>query len=332
MHPARRCTLPCEIVRLRGTCRKAVSCDFNSFCFSACKIGRKVDFKSDLIEIVKRYFTTEGISFENTGDASDFAARYCEMRIRRIVPKPRCVHFSSEIHNSLGKLARETNVDKREGALEARRTVCYLRHLFVSGERVTQHLSKNVNDSSSQDGLLWDFGMHHFHLSRKLEKSGFVERSDYLLFAIVADTEVFFVDVRRHEDPEKLGWVRQDLLKIVFVNWPELTDALVLHGVSGDTLTDKEKKELRRKNINHVPNIGTQPVAPLGGGDGTLPAGVFVAEFGRINSWTKLNYMKNTSIASLQNYGLGWRTRVSIFPAIWSFSWSHWTASINQTN
>ena len=74
------------------------------------------------------------------------------------------------------------------------------------------------------------------------------------------------MDVRRHEDPEKLGWVRQDLLKIVFVNWPELSDALVLHGVSGDTLTDKEKKELRRKNINHVANIGTQPVAPLGGG------------------------------------------------------------------
>ncbi len=225
-----------------------------------------MNFKSDLIDIVKHYFATEGISFEEKGDASDFAANYSEMRIRRIDPRPRDVHFSREIHNSLGKLADESDRDKRDSAMEAWHTVFHLRVLFESGRRVTPHLSRNVSNSTSDDGILWDFGMHHFHLSRKLEKSGFVERSDYLLFAIVADTEVFFVDVRRHEDPEKLGWVRQDLLKIVFVNWPELTDARVLHGVSGDTLTDKEKKELRRKNINHVPNIGTQPVAPLGGG------------------------------------------------------------------
>ena len=46
-----------------------------------------MDFKSDLIEIVKRYFTTiRYLLLKSTGDASDFAARYCEMRIRRIVP------------------------------------------------------------------------------------------------------------------------------------------------------------------------------------------------------------------------------------------------------
>ena len=204
-----------------------------------------MNLKSDLIAIVKDYFATEGISFENTGDASDFAARYCEMRIRRIVPKPRCVHFSSEIHNSLEKLARETNVDKREGALEARRTVCHLRHLFVSGGRVTQHLSKEVNDSTTKDGLLWDYGMHHFHLSKKRDRSGFVERSDYLLFAIVTAQDAYFVDVRKHRDPDDLLWVRQNLLDIVHANWPQLTNLCVLRGVTGTTLNDHEKKELR---------------------------------------------------------------------------------------
>lgn len=225
-----------------------------------------MNFKSDLVDIVKQYFATEGISYEDMEDASDFAARYCEMRIRRIGPVPRCVHFSCEIHHSLGKLARETDRDRRDGALEAWRTVFYLHHLFVSGKRVTPHLSKNVNNSSSKDGLLWDYGIHHFHLSRKLDKSEFVERSDYLLFAIVADTKVFFVDVRMHHDPESLLWVRQDLLNIVHANWPELTDARVLHGVSGNTLKDEEKRELRRKNINHIPNLGEQAVAPLGWG------------------------------------------------------------------
>ena len=122
--------------------------------------------------------------------------------------------------------------------------------------------------------------MHHFHLSRKLDKSGFVERSDYLLFAVVADTEVFFVDVRMHRDPEDLLWVRQDLLNIVHSNWPELTDARVLHGVSGNTLKDEEKRELRRKNINHIPNLGEQAVAPLGWGTNSAGGSTFCRVWG----------------------------------------------------
>ena len=225
-----------------------------------------MDFKSDLIDIVKQYSTTEGIAFEDTGDTSDFAARYFEMRIRRIEPYPRYVHFSCELHRSLGDLARETNGDRRDGALEAWRTVFYLRHLFDSGGRVTPHLSKGVSDSTSKDGTLWDFGMHHFHLSRKLHKSGFVERSDYLLFVIVTAQDAYFVDVRKHRDPDDLLWVRQDLLDIVHANWPQLTNSYVLHGVSGTVLTDEEKRELRRKNINHIQSIEGQAIAPLGWG------------------------------------------------------------------
>ena len=225
-----------------------------------------MNFKSDLIAIAKGYFSTEGISFEDSGDASDFAARYFEMRIRRIDPGPRGVHFSCELHRSLGELARETDSEKRDKAIEAWRTVFYLRHLFVKGGRVTTHLSKKVKKTGRRDGLLWDYGMHHFHLCRKLDESGFIERSDYLLFAIVADTDVFFVDVRKHKDREKLQWVRQSLVGIVYGNWPALTNSRVLHGVSANTLTDEEIQELRTKNINHVSNLGGQAVAPLGWG------------------------------------------------------------------
>ena len=40
----------------------------------------------------------------------------------------------------------------------------------------------------------------------------------------------------------------------------------VLRGVSGDTVTDEQKKELRRKNVNMVPTMGQRAIAPLGGG------------------------------------------------------------------
>lgn len=225
-----------------------------------------MNLKSDLIAIVKDYFATEGISFEDTGNASDFAARYCEMRIRRIDPRPRNVHFSRQLHHSLGNLARETDRGRRNGALEAWRTVFYLRHLFITGGQVIPHLSKRVEKTASSDGLLWDYGMHHFHLCRNIDKSGFVKRSAYLLFAIVTDTKVFFVDIRMHTDPEKLQWVRQSLIGIVYENWPALTNSRVLHGVSGNTLTDKEIRVLREKNVNHFLNLDGQAIAPLGWG------------------------------------------------------------------
>ncbi len=225
-----------------------------------------MDFKSDLIHIIKHYFSTEGISYEDNAEASDLTARYYEMQIRRIVPKPREVHFSNELNDSLDKLIRETPPEQREKAKAAWGAVFRLRYLFAKGESVTPYLSKKVNCSTSKDGLLWDYGMHHFHLSRKYEESEFVQRSDYLLFAIIADEDVLFVDVRKHRDPEDLLWVRQDLLSIVHSNWPELTFARVLHGVGGSMVTDGEKRELRRKNANLITDVEGHAIAPLGMG------------------------------------------------------------------
>ena len=233
-----------------------------------------MDFRADLVNIVKQQFDGHSIRYKSDGDAGYFASGCYEMLIRRIEPTPRRVHFSDELHGSLGKLARETNAEQREKALEAWRTVFFIRHLLVKGQNVTRFLSeKAAQNLTFSDGLLWDFGMYHFHLNRKLDasESGFVERSDYLLFAVITQEDAFFVDVRLHRDPEHLGWVRQDLLRIVHSNWPELTESKVLRGVEGDVLTDREIKALRKKNLNHVVQLGNNAIAPIGGG--MTPAG-----------------------------------------------------------
>ena len=226
----------------------------------------KMNFQSDLIDIIEDYFSFEGISYEGNGNAANLATRYCEIRTRGIDPAPRNAHFSDEIHDSLGNLLRESDSKQQEKASEAWGTVFYLRHLFVEGAPVTPYLSRSTLSSNSNDQLLWDYGIHHFHLNRKLEQSGFVERSDYLLLALVSDTDAYFVDIRPHHDPDKLLWVRQDLLAIIHSNWPELIKPFILRGLSGDTVTDEQKKELRRKNANLVPALGPYAVAPLGGG------------------------------------------------------------------
>lgn len=227
-----------------------------------------MNFQRDLVDIVQRYFAQKGISYCGSGDADDLAARYFEMLIRRISPVPRRAHFSEELHDSLGILTQETDPKQRTKALEAWNAAFRIWHLFSSGGDLTPYLGKGIKCATSRDGLLWDYGMHHFHLSRGFEKSGsgFARRSDYLLFALVADEDAFLVDVRNHRDPEDLLWVRQDLLKIVHRNWPEITSSRILHGIRGQTLTDEQKKELRRKNANTVADLGDYAIAPLGWG------------------------------------------------------------------
>ena len=233
------------------------------------------NFKSDLVRIIKQNFDNAGIAYDNAMDVCSLTASYLEMLNRRVVPIPRTVHFSEEIHNSLGSLIREGDMERQEKAKEAWRTVFCIRHLLTEGQSVNGFLSTGIEFATgerSRDELLWDFGLHHFHLSRKpysgkkIEGKGFVERSDYLLFAIITQNHAYLVDVRPHQDPQKLGWVRQELRKIVYRNWPELIESHILRGVQGDMLTDEKLKELRRKNVNHCPKLGDRAVAPLGGG------------------------------------------------------------------
>ncbi|MCY4386917.1 MAG: hypothetical protein OXC18_07395 [Desulfurellaceae bacterium] len=230
-----------------------------------------MNFKSDLEQIIKEQFDINDISYEANMDVGRLAARYFEMLNRLIVPSPRNVVFSEEIHDSLGRLARETEAEEREKVLEAWRAIFLIRLLLEEGKNVNGFLStriKSATGEKSKDGLLWDFGMHHFHLSTKYESSGFVERSGYLLYAVITQEGAYFVDIGPHRDPRGQGreWVRQDLLRIVHSNWPELIESHVLRGLTGSVLTDEEKWNLRKKNANHVTDLGGKAVLPIGGG------------------------------------------------------------------
>ena len=201
-----------------------------------------------------------GVDFDDGGDPSYFADLHFELLQRRPPATPRRVHFSKELHTSLGLLQSES--------LEAWRSVFYVRGLLVQGKDVTSFLSKRLSkpfsELSQTDGLLLDFGMHHFHLSRTLRPGHrFRERTKHLLFAMIRDRDTYFVDIRTHCPP---AWSSQDLLAIVHSNWPELLQEHAPKGQTGDRITDEQRAELRRKNVNAITQLGTVTVAPLGGG------------------------------------------------------------------
>ena len=219
---------------------------------------------SDLSRLLRGEFDKHGISYGRSMTLDRLVARYFEMKIRLIHPAPRQVHFSDQAYASLGKLSRRGKDDTTAG--DAWTAVFRLRQLLVEGANVNAFLSRKIRRARGWDGLLWSYGMHHFHLGSETDKDGFVKRSGHLLFGIVAPLDVYFVDVRPHPPPNGVEWVSQELLRIVHSNWPELIEANVVQGVRASELTDEEMHELRRKNVNYAMNIEGKAIAPLRGG------------------------------------------------------------------
>lgn len=219
---------------------------------------------SDLSRLIRGQFHKHGISYDRSMPLHRLTARYFEMSMRRIQPGARRVHFSDETQASLGEISRRGK--NGTAPRDAWRAVFGLRRLLADGDNVNGFLTTNIGRAAALDGLLWHYGMHHFHLGHETDQDGFVERSDHLLFAIVAPMDAYFVDVRPHPARQGIGWVSQDLLRIVHSNWPKLIEANVFHGISGSDLTDEEMQELRRKNVNYTVNIDGKAIAPLLGG------------------------------------------------------------------
>lgn len=207
-----------------------------------------IDFERDLRNIILRRIATLGIRSKaiERMEISRLLAKWLEASERVVDQVPRTVHMSREIKISLIELG---NSRKEQ---DARGMVSELCSRLEVGEDVTPWLSKKIRKNST-DQMLWQYGLHHFHLSRDIGRDGFSTRSDYLLFAHILQSDAYFVDVKPHEHPDGLRWVDQELPATMFRNWPELFAKI--SGVTPATVTDEEKKELWRKNVNTPLNI-----------------------------------------------------------------------------
>ena len=221
----------------------------------------QMNFERDVVEGIVRYFDDHKIRFDRGrwADVSYLLERYYRARTKLIVRRPRSVHYSDEFGARLGSLAATH-----------RSAVAEIRVRFEQGEDLAEFLSRKASRADARDGMLSDFGLHHFHLENALDPDGqHMKRSDWLLLAYVQPDDAYFVDVIAHPDPrgtDDYGWTDDKYLHTIDANWPDLLEPHVLRGENGDSLSDVERKELRRKNVNVVTLIGDRAIAPPGGG------------------------------------------------------------------
>jgi hypothetical protein len=171
---------------------------------------------------------------------------YGTWRSRLIPASPRDCSISTELAASAKAVDCRAGLDAIVAKIEA-------------GDDLTPHLSRAVTvghqpgaDTTKlprrkdRDLLVADWGLHHLHLSAKLETDGFVERGDDLLFAAFTPTDAYLIGIFPHG-----SWALKELLAVIVRNWPDAGLMLPLDFVLSlePEYTDEERLQLRSAGV-----------------------------------------------------------------------------------
>lgn len=63
------------------------------------------------------------------------------------------------------------------------------------GKDLNIYLSSQIKRSEKADGLLNDWNIYHFHLTRRFREDGFAKRSDYQIFAWVTNECIYMIQI-----------------------------------------------------------------------------------------------------------------------------------------
>lgn len=246
-----------------------------------------MDLINDLKEIFIKQFDEHGISYTNTEDIHKLACKYLNTLSNIISPTPRKVFISRELMSK--KMPKKINAIFDE-----------IKTKFEEGSNVNPHLSKGILNSDYDDSLLHVWKIYHLHMTNtKIKESDiFYERPrpDYLLFCMVYENDVYFIDILRHNEDNL--WSRTEFLKIVKNNWPELLEPCRTHGIKGAKYTDEEIGQLRKSGINSPIEIDGNVYYPILGGGISL-AGTNISNF--IAAKSLINQIREVEMQIIDN-------------------------------
>ena len=204
----------------------------------------EMDLLADLKEYFRQQLTKAGVSPSSDNPIYE----YFNFRKRYITPKPRKVIKSAEFncppvyHQALHELMAKIEM----------------------GNSLVPYLSKEILNAAYNDALLSDWNIHHLHLSRRMGKDGFVQRSDYQIFACFTETDCYLIQVYPHNKP----WLysTQEMVKIIDSNWPELIERYRINAELLEKTTDEQYAKLRKSHISTFVRTGPNRIYGMIGG------------------------------------------------------------------
>lgn len=159
---------------------------------------------------------------------------------RLVHPHPRTVLKSADLLKNPFLQSHRLEIETLEEKIKSGKDVGpHLSKRIREGFSATKTPTKNLNKRGDLDLLLNDWDIHHLHLSNVIEESGFVARSELLLFVIFGESTAYFLDILKHGT-----WTNQRLAEIAIENWPHdgLFHQLNVLGVERDLSSDDRHK------------------------------------------------------------------------------------------
>ena len=184
-------------------------------------IDLKTKILHDIAYQMKKMLKEWKTSFSCDEKDEEVILEYLNTVEKLILPKPRTVLVSKELQKKI----ENKNFTEKGQTVSAKKAseivddIEYFEDQFKRGRDVNNHLSKQIYNSKCKDILLNTWNIKHIHLNKaeaKSMESMKNNRADFLLFCIVEDSDVLFLDVRRH--PNKRGFSSYSLLQIAFNN------------------------------------------------------------------------------------------------------------------
>jgi hypothetical protein len=226
----------------------------------------KANFESDLIAHARRNLTARwGPKIERIKDR-DILIYFFDSLRRQIATRPRDIKIADDFKCPS---ARENNWKT-------------LQQKVRRGEDLNIHLSERHASLFHRDGLLNEWGAHHFHLGIKPQpkKPNYVKRSDPLVFALVTESTFYAINFYKHDEFEKFS-----IIESLHRNWPDAISKYRLRGVHGEELDEKQRKNIRKQSLQTAVTTSDGTVyGPIGGG--VTSAGTSVQSVFNAAKWT----------------------------------------------
>jgi hypothetical protein len=173
----------------------------------------QADLFEDFADILRGELKRAG--FSGISSDPDVVCRHFEnYHRRRVSVQPREVHRAQPFH-----FPSESDFSEHE----LRSRVEAVAEKAEEGRDLNPHLSRNLSNVSYNDGILNDWGIHHFHLGDEIESDGFIERTGELLYARVKDEDFYMIGVYGHD-----SFSDKDLISVENNNWPEVIERFKL--------------------------------------------------------------------------------------------------------
>lgn len=215
----------------------------------------RLDFVSDLAAHCKQTLVEWGCrGIPEDQDRLIFV--YCEMKLRRVSSRPRTVSLSDAF-------SVPPHLEDQVAVLFSK---------VANGDDVWRHQSRNILNANAHDGMLYDFGVQHFHLGVQSDPRHpvLIQGTSELMFAIVEPNNFFAIGIFDHEN-----WSNSQVLDVAHRNWPHLFEPFRLPGPiekeQSNRLSSGDLAAIRGHGANafYTSIDGNDLFFPIGGGQST---------------------------------------------------------------